>query len=170
MLWSCSQSDPFHLQFLLSTLWKCWIESTLRDFCTSLCCVQRLGQCERGPCKLLRELEKLKAILKVLDFILSDPTEFLTVSGQGIKQGLCRWLWFAWLCPAGLQSAGCDLKNESKWKSRWQTEMPSPLTRSHSWLWRGVCQNNVSAVWFDFHVYEIISVSFIQCCKREWSL
>lgn len=46
-------------------------ETILRDFC----CIQCLGQCvvtERGPCKLLGELEKLKAVVKrwILSFLI----------------------------------------------------------------------------------------------------
>lgn len=98
------------------------------------------GDC-KGPLQTAQGIREIKSCSEKLDFIPSDPTEFLTVSGQGTKQELCRWLCFACLCLAGLLSAGCDLKHEREWKSRWQTEMPSPLAESHSWSWRGVCQN-----------------------------
>lgn len=107
-----------------------------------------------------RGIRKIKSWCEKVDFILSDPTEFLTVSGQGTKQGLCRWLWFAWLCLAGLLSAGCDLKmKESEnpdGKQRCQVHGQSPTPGYDV----GSAKTGVSAVWVGFHVCEIVPVSY----------
>lgn len=154
--WSLPSAAPA----CLSSLGKCWIQSMLRDFCTILCCIQCLGHWN-GPLQTAQGIREVKSCSEKLDFILSDPTEFLTDSGQGTKQELCRWLWFAWLCLAVLLSAGWDLKNEKKWKSRWQTEMPSPLTVSHSWLWRGVCQNRCQCCLVLFFKISVFFISML---------
>lgn len=165
MLWSCSPSDPFHLQLLPAeqpgeVLDTVHAEGFLHHLVQHSVPGTGCGDWN-GPLQTAQGIREVKSCSEKLDFILSDPTEFLTDSGQGTKQELCRWLWFAWLCLAGLLSAGWDLKNEKKWRSRWQTEMPSPLTVSHSWLWRGVCQNRCQCCLVLFFKISVLFISML---------